>query len=242
MSQEDRQKSIGWRNLAESSIWTLLSSGIATMVFVIEGIDPALAATLFAFLIGLGLTTRDRRSGPVVLLVATIIFLVPAVFFAIQVFQVPESTVNFILNSVLIVAGVTTLIASIALVRKRALTVPPRYIAIGAAALVLALTFVALVIRIGYEEPASGAGDLRIMADDNEFTPDRARARAGRVSVVVTNADLSLHTFSIDELDVDQELPGGVRSAVTFDVEPGTYEYYCAIPGHEEMKGTLSVR
>jgi plastocyanin len=25
-------------------------------------------------------------------------------------------------------------------------------------------------------------------------------------------------------------------------VEPGTYEYYCDIDGHEDMKGTLTVQ
>jgi uncharacterized cupredoxin-like copper-binding protein len=37
---------------------------------------------------------------------------------------------------------------------------------------------------------------------------------------------------------------GGGVSTVTTTLAPGTYEFYCSVPGHEQagMKGTLTVK
>ena len=39
-------------------------------------------------------------------------------------------------------------------------------------------------------------------------------------------------------------VPQGGTSKVTANLQPGTYEFYCSVPGHEEggMKGTLTVK
>ena len=62
------------------------------------------------------------------------------------------------------------------------------------------------------------------------------------MTVAVRNRDLFWHTFTIDTLGVDITAPVGVRSA-SFEAEPGTYEFYCRIPGHATlgMRGTLTV-
>ena len=243
--QERQEERFGWRSLAEAGVWTLCLAGIATMVFVIGGVsDPGLPITLVAMLVGLALTTRRRKAGPITLLVTSGFLLAIAGFFALQVFLVPQSTLYFIVNVVFVVAGICTFAASVALIRgdedsSRSI---PRRVAIAAASVIGLLTIVALVVRFTYDEPARGSGDVTISADDNEFVPDRTDAGSGRVTVVVENEDLSIHTFEIEDLDVSHYLPGGVRSEVTFDASPGTYEYFCAIPGHEDMKGTLQVR
>jgi uncharacterized cupredoxin-like copper-binding protein len=53
------------------------------------------------------------------------------------------------------------------------------------------------------------------------------------------------HNISIDAPDpVEGEVvtDGGV-SEITVELEPGTYEFYCSVPGHREagMVGTLTV-
>ena len=46
------------------------------------------------------------------------------------------------------------------------------------------------------------------------------------------------------ELGVDVKSPVGGERQISFDAEPGTYTFYCAIPGHETlgMIGTLTIR
>ena len=59
---------------------------------------------------------------------------------------------------------------------------------------------------------------------------------------MVENEDLIIHTFTIEDLDIDVTV--GPRSETLVELpamEPGVYKYTCEVPGHEEMKGTLQV-
>jgi plastocyanin len=64
------------------------------------------------------------------------------------------------------------------------------------------------------------------------------------VTVALRNRDLFWHTFTIDALRVDIRAPVGRLRSATFEARPGTYSYYCRIPGHSAlgMRGTLTVR
>ena len=69
-------------------------------------------------------------------------------------------------------------------------------------------------------------------------------SNAGQVGVRLNNKDLFWHTFTIDALGVDLKVPVNGDEAVTFTAAPGTYDFYCTIPGHAQMgmRGTLIVR
>jgi plastocyanin len=243
MTQQAGREGFGWGSLAEAGVFTLVVAGAATMLLVIRGFDPALAVDLLLMLVGLGLVNRDRRSGAIVLLIATVIFMIFGGFFAVQVLVVPRSTIYFLLNVVYMVAGTATLVASIALVRRgRSPSRPARLVALSAAVVIGLLAAAALVVRLAYEQPRPLAGDANLVAEDNEFRPVEMASSGDRLRVVVDNKDLALHTFSIEELQVSEDLPGGVRTEVTFEAEPGTYTYFCEIFGHDDMKGTLIVR
>ena len=63
-------------------------------------------------------------------------------------------------------------------------------------------------------------------------------------SFEVVNAGLSTHDFTVDELGIAEVLTGdAVTTTIPEDAEPGTYEFYCSIPGHREggMVGTLTI-
>ena len=54
------------------------------------------------------------------------------------------------------------------------------------------------------------------------------------------------HAIAIEGNGVDkdgQTVATGGHSTVTVDLKPGTYSFYCPVPGHEAagMKGTLTV-
>ena len=87
------------------------------------------------------------------------------------------------------------------------------------------------------------AGAVEVQTVNVTFVPDSLQVRGGRVTVALRNRDLFWHTFTVDRLKVDVRAPVGRLSSVTFEARPGTYSYYCRIPGHATlgMRGTLTV-
>lgn len=78
------------------------------------------------------------------------------------------------------------------------------------------------------------------------FTPHRVTVAAGEVVVELTSQPAAPHTFTIEELD-DREVvraDGGQTARGTVELEPGTYTFYCSIPGHRQagMEGTLTAQ
>jgi uncharacterized cupredoxin-like copper-binding protein/mono/diheme cytochrome c family protein len=63
------------------------------------------------------------------------------------------------------------------------------------------------------------------------------------VPFTLPNDGAAPHNFSIDELGVSVDIAPGATEETVINAPPGTYEYYCNIPGHKEagMVGTLIV-
>jgi plastocyanin len=98
---------------------------------------------------------------------------------------------------------------------------------------------------------AGSAAALDIEADPTgqlAFTTTKATAKAGKVTVNFTNSSPVPHDVKIEDSS-GQEVGGtevvseGSDSAEV-ELKPGTYTYYCSIPGHREagMEGTLTVK
>jgi nitrite reductase (NO-forming) len=91
------------------------------------------------------------------------------------------------------------------------------------------------------EEPASGP--IEMDATITGFTPSEIEAGEGEIPISIANLDAFEHDFTIDELDVQVLLGANENVEATFEAGPGTYVFYCSIPGHREsgMEGTLTV-
>jgi plastocyanin len=93
-------------------------------------------------------------------------------------------------------------------------------------------------------------GTLTIPADPSgalAFQYSKANATAGSVTLQMPNKSSITHDISIKGNGIDQKGPQvgqGGTSKVTADLKPGTYTFYCSVPGHEAggMKGTLTVK
>jgi len=90
---------------------------------------------------------------------------------------------------------------------------------------------------------AAQTGDIRIEMRNTAFLQKDLRVQSGAITVAVSNHDLFWHTFTIDSLHVNVDTPIGADRRITFNAPPGTYEFYCRVPGHKAagMKGTLTV-
>jgi plastocyanin len=89
------------------------------------------------------------------------------------------------------------------------------------------------------ENPADAGGAL-------EFQKDELTAPAGEITLVMENPAAVEHNIAVrgDGIEEEGEVVGeGGTSEVTVTLEPGEYEFYCSVPGHEAagMKGTLTV-
>jgi plastocyanin len=98
---------------------------------------------------------------------------------------------------------------------------------------------------------AGSASAVDIEADPSgnlAFTSDTATAKAGKATVNFTNESPVPHDVKIE--DENGEEVGGTEvisegsDSAEVELEPGTYTYFCSIPGHRQagMEGTLTVK
>jgi plastocyanin len=88
--------------------------------------------------------------------------------------------------------------------------------------------------------------EIDIASSGFAFAKTTATAKAGTVELRSKNPQSVTHDISIKGNGVDEQgnqVSSGGVSTVTATLKPGTYTYYCSVPGHEEagMKGTLTV-
>jgi len=71
-----------------------------------------------------------------------------------------------------------------------------------------------------------------------------ATAKAGKVTVESKNAASVPHDIALQGGPSGSVVQGGAVSKFTANLKPGSYTFYCTVPGHEQagMKGTLTVK
>ena len=137
--------------------------------------------------------------------------------------------------------------------------------------LLVLLTALALVVAVaacggddddeGSEEPAAeetttedgggGGGDavtIMLAADPGgalAFDQTELTAAAGEVTIEFMNESGLPHNVEVEGNGVEEvsETITEGSTSLTLTLEPGEYEFYCAVPGHREggMEGTLTV-
>ena len=98
---------------------------------------------------------------------------------------------------------------------------------------------------------SSGVGghvvEIDVATSGLSFVKSTATASAGPVVIRSKNPQSLGHDIAIRGNGVDEKgdivSDGGVSMITIADLKPGTYTFYCSVPGHEAagMKGTLTV-
>jgi nitrite reductase (NO-forming) len=87
--------------------------------------------------------------------------------------------------------------------------------------------------------------DVTLTASEFKFSPTRLQLPSGKkVSITLQNTGTVEHDLTVDALGVKLFAPAGKSATGEFTLDkPGTYDFYCSIPGHKDagMHGTLSV-
>ena len=115
----------------------------------------------------------------------------------------------------------------------------------GVAALALAVILVVAGVAAATASSTSASGNAIVIAATNaRFSATTLTANHGTVTVDFTNNDLFWHTFTVPALSVDIRAPVKGSRQLSFSAPPGSYEFFCAIPGHKQigMKGTLIIQ
>ncbi len=105
------------------------------------------------------------------------------------------------------------------------------------------------------EESSGGGGGsastLKFEADPNgelAYTSTSETAKAGNVTVEFNNPQALTHDVAIEDSSGKEvgatELIADGSDTTSVDLKPGTYTYFCTVPGHREagMEGTLTVK
>lgn len=103
----------------------------------------------------------------------------------------------------------------------------------------------------GSEKAAGGGEAISLEADPNgqlAYTTTSVTAKAGNVTIDFNNPQALEHDVAIEDSSgkvVGQtELVGEGSTSAPVKLKPGTYHYFCTVPGHRDagMEGTLAVK
>jgi uncharacterized cupredoxin-like copper-binding protein len=87
-------------------------------------------------------------------------------------------------------------------------------------------------------------GSITLVTKEFFFDPDTVTAQAGTTEIIIDNSGgMVEHDFNLDELDIEIYADPGDTVSEVVNLQTGTYDFYCSIPGHREagMEGTLTV-
>ncbi|CAN5507245.1 hypothetical protein BH10ACT11_BH10ACT11_21240 [soil metagenome] len=98
---------------------------------------------------------------------------------------------------------------------------------------------------------SAGGAKVDITADPSgslAFTETKVDAKAGASTIELVNDSSTTHNLELEDSNGDDigkadDVASGT-SSFNADLKPGTYTYYCSLPGHREagMEGTLTVK
>lgn len=203
-----------------------------------EIIPPlAVPAVLYAGL-GIVLLRRAPRWLVITTVALVVVHLVTSIPFFIEALAHPETPATFLPDAIVLVTALALVAGAIAGWRG---TTSRRPIGLAAGGVTIGLIVVSLVAAAGVESHAREPGDVVVEASGAEF-PEQLVVPADGAVLWVDNKDAFRHTIVVEDAGVHTELPGSSAVRVNVDLAPGEYRYFCDVPGHEGMEGTLVVQ
>lgn len=249
-----------WTRLAALG---LLLAGLAPLLMFLAGLvwgmDMSEDAVFFLATAAIGIlaSVLVRRFGTwskIVGILAALALLM-SLFWTVFGLFTPGAFFDFVPGLMLIPGALTALVCCIAALvatRRGHRTVSPeggeaRGIRILLTA-VIALAAVSAVLTFVTRSTVADPGDApEVAMTDFEFDQAEYTVQGGS-EVYVHNEDPFLHTFTIDELDVDEAFNPTGEKLIEIPDEPGTYVVYCRPhtmspenPSDDDMAATITV-
>ncbi len=227
-----------WLRIAQAAAIVVVVWAALLQLTVGVLIPPVLAVgVVFAALVPF--LSRERRLAALVAVVLSVAAVGGNIPSLLEELSHPSSAQAFIFTLVAASASVVLMVAgTAAFFRRSANTAAVMWLWGG----VVVVGSVGSVLAAGAVESIPPAdGDVTVVAEANEFSPDPMVVLPGRIGVWIDNRDGAHHTFTAPELRVDIEIAGLKSQRVEFDAGPGQYVVFCKVVGHEDMTATLLV-
>ena len=237
------QRSYGWFWLVQ------VAAVIETILLLAAGAYLRDAEALgFAVMVLLTLAWIFLRPGRIVPVIVRSL-----VFADVAIWMVPAAFTNAVNHSSLgsiLLPGILGIRAIVGLVGAAGFLISGgnqaagSRIARGVAALALAVILALGGVAAATASSTTLSGKALVVSATNaRFSATTLTADHGTVTIDFTNNDLFWHTFTVPALGIDIRTPVKGHGQVSVNAQPGSYEFFCAIPGHKSigMRGTLIV-
>ena len=226
-----------WVGVSRYAALTIAAYAAVFQLFA--GFSPPATVVGLVFL-GLGVFIRSGRrklalaSGSIAL-VLLISFAMPLVDALTDL----ASLEAFALNLFLTLAASVAFLAGVGAIRKGSgrLIQPVVGSAVGVFIMGFALS---AVVASGVEPADPLAGDAKLVSESMSFEPEELVVTAGS-GIWMENRDGVRHTFTVEGTDLDLNVPGDSAGRTDLDLDPGTYQVICGVPGHEAMSMQLTI-
>jgi len=103
----------------------------------------------------------------------------------------------------------------------------------------------------GESQSSSGGGALSLSANSEgqlAYSTKSLSAKAGKVTIAFSNSAPLAHNLTVESpsgsvAGATPTFQGGSKT-LSLNLKPGTYKFYCTVPGHRQagMEGTLTVK
>ena len=218
-----------------------LAVTLAAVQVLATHIIPPLAvfAIVFTFLAVL-IARRPTRWVLIVVGLAVAIYLAGSVPFVVANLAHPESPVSFLAEAFVLIGSAVALIGVVGELRGSLTATRRRYIVLGGLGLAGVAIATTIVASAAVDSAPRGGDDIAIETSRSMF-PSDVEVPTGPTTLWFDNQDPFHHTVVIDGTGIREVLPASSGVRVDVDLAPGTYRYWCDVPGHETMEGTLHV-
>ncbi|MDJ0953020.1 MAG: hypothetical protein QNJ81_05020, partial [Acidimicrobiia bacterium] len=223
---DESASSVGeWLKLARAGAITMVVFAIALQAIARTVIPPVLVIGL-VFLALVPFLSGERRRvglGAAVFGLAAYLANLPVI---LDDLRNPESAPAFILQLLSTVGVALVIIGGVAAFRRSSADLI-RPLAMIAVAVFATGSLGSMAVAAGTESDVALPTDVAITAQQIMWSSEEIVVDSATTGLWIENKDGVRHTFTIEELGIDVEIPGLKARRVPIDAPPGTYEVIC---------------
>lgn len=227
-----------WLTLARGAAITIFAWMVLLTILARNIIPPVLVLGLIAGVFTLFLKGRRRRTGLGFAIFSVLLLLGDARGVLDELSNL-DSTPAFTLTLLVVIGAGLGIVSGLGAFFGWSAT-PVRNLVWGAATLMVVLGATSAVIGARADSAELTVADTPVTIERLVYEPETVTVDRGD-GIWVDNRDGIRHTFTVEGLDLDLEIPALKARRIDVEGPAGTYQVICTVPGHENMMATLVI-